>query len=83
MIVEPTGSDSEVGFGSKVRLLNLNTDKEVTYTIVSSYDQDVSKGLLSNSSPVASAIMGAAKGKTVSAKLPNGSVIKFKVLEIS
>jgi transcription elongation factor GreA len=83
VIVESTGSDTEVGFGSTVRLLNLKSDKEVTYTIVSSYDQDLSKGKLSNSSPVATALLGASKGETVSALLPNGSALEFKILEIS
>ncbi|MFY9264341.1 MAG: transcription elongation factor GreA [Solirubrobacterales bacterium] len=82
VIVEPTGSDSEVSFGSKVRLRNLKTDQEVSYTIVSSYDQDIAKGLLSDSSPVAEAILGASKDETVSALLPNGSVVEFKVVEI-
>ena len=83
VIVEPTGSETEVSFGSTVRLLIVKTNKEVTYTIVSSYDQDISKGLLSNSSPVATAIIGASKDETVAASLPNGSVTEFKVLEIS
>ncbi|MFY9488755.1 MAG: transcription elongation factor GreA [Solirubrobacterales bacterium] len=83
VIVESTGSETEVGFGSKVKLLNMKTDKEVTYTIVSSYDQDISKGMLSNSSPVATAILGAEKDAVVSAHLPNGSYIEFKILEIS
>lgn len=82
-IVESTGSSSEVSFGSTVRVLNLSNDKEATYKIVSSFEQDISKGMLSNSSPVATALIGAAKDQTVSAHLPNGSAVEFKVLEIS
>lgn len=81
-IVEATGNETEVSFGSTVRMLNLKTGKEMSYKIVSSYDQDISKGLLSNNSPIAEAIMGAAKDETVSAHMPNGSSVKFKILEI-
>ena len=83
VIIESTGSDSEVGFGSTVKLKDVTSGKEVTYTIVSSYQQDISKGMLSNSSPVAEAVLGAEKGATVKALLPNGSQREFEVLEIS
>ncbi|MGH2906233.1 MAG: GreA/GreB family elongation factor [Solirubrobacterales bacterium] len=82
-IVESSGSDSEVGFGSTVKLRDVSSGKEVTYTIVSSYNQDISKGMLSNSSPVAEAVLGAPKGAVVKALLPNGSQREFEVLEIS
>ncbi|MBJ7348054.1 MAG: transcription elongation factor GreA [Thermoleophilaceae bacterium] len=82
VIVEPTGTETEVSFGSTVRMMNLGTNKELTYKIVSPYDQDISKGLLSNGSPVAEAITGASEGETVTVRLPNGSENKFKILEI-
>lgn len=83
VIVESSGSADEVGFGSTVRLLNVKADKEIEYKIVSSYEQDIGKGLLSNNSPVANAILGAKKNQTVKVMLPNGQSNKFKVLEIS
>lgn len=76
-----TGSD-EVGFGSTVRLLNVASGKEVTYTIVSSFDQDISKGKLSVSSPFATAVIGAKPDQTISVHLPSGKASEFKVLEI-
>ena len=81
-IVESSGGGDVVSFGSTVKLRNAANGKEVTYTIVASYDQDVSKGKLSVSSPVASAIIGAKQEETVSVNLPNGSRAKFKVLKI-
>lgn len=83
VIVDTPASADEVGFGSTVKLLNLKTEKEVEYRIVSSYEQDISKGLLSNSSPVATALLGAKKNQTVKVLLPNGSKTGFKVLGIS
>lgn len=83
VIVESPDSADAVGFGSTVRLLNVLAGKSVEYKIVSSYEQDISKGLLSNSSPVATAILGAKKDQTVKVLLPNGKNSEFKVLEIS
>lgn len=83
VIVESPDSADAVGFGSTVRLLNVLAGKSVEYKIVSSYEQDINKGLLSNSSPVATAILGAKKDETVKVLLPNGKNSEFKVLEIS
>ena len=83
VIVDSTGSSHEVSFGSTVKLRDAGTGKEVTYTIVSSFDQDISQGKLSNSSPVAEAVMGAKQGQKVKALLPNGTQREFEVLEIS
>lgn len=81
-IVEASGGSDEVSFGSTIRLLNSASGKEVSYTIVSSYDQDISQGRLSVSSPVATAVLGAKKDDTVTVKLPSGTTSSFKVLEI-
>ncbi len=81
-IVETKSGGEEVSFGSTIRLLNSASGKEVSYTIVSSYDQDIRQGRLSVSSPVATAVLGAKKNETVTVKLPSGSTSKFKILEI-
>lgn len=81
-IVETDNSTSEVGFGSTVTLLDTSTSKEVTYTIVSSFEQDISAGKLSNSSPVAEAVLGKAPGEAVTVKLPNGKEREFKVVSV-
>lgn len=82
-IVETPAGASEVGFGSTVTLVDTATDKEVTYTIVSSFEQDVSAGKLSNSSPVAEAVIGKAVGEAVKVQLPNGKQREFKVAKIA
>lgn len=81
-IVETDNSTSEVGFGSTVTLLDTSTSKEVTYTIVSSFEQDISAGKLSNSSPVAEAVLGKAPGESVTVSLPNGKKREFKVVSV-
>ena len=82
-IVEATKGGSEVGFGSTVTLRDKTSGKEVTYTIVSSFEQDVASGKLSNSSPVAEAVIGKSVGDVASVLLPNGSQREFEVLKIA
>lgn len=71
-----------VGVGSIVRLLDVEFDEEITYTIVGSAEADPSKNKISNESPVGSAIIGKKKGSEVDVSVPDG-VLKFKILEIS
>ena len=42
----------KVSYGSKVVLLDLDTDKEVTYKLVSSEESNVKEGLISTASPI-------------------------------
>jgi len=72
---------SKINFGSKVKLLNLDTDKEVTYSIVNSLDSDPSNGLISYNSPFARAILGKEVGDEVEVSLPSGTT-DFEVLDI-
>lgn len=82
VIIEATGNETEIGFGSTFTLLDDISDKEITYTIVASYEQDASAGKLSNSSPVAEAVIGKSEGDVVTVSLPNGKKRKFKVLKL-
>lgn len=82
-IVEITESTSEVGFGSDVTLFDVEGNKEVTYTIVSSYEQDAASGKLSASSPLAEALIGKGPGDSVSVRLPSGSEREFRIVAVS
>jgi transcription elongation factor GreA len=82
MIVDVATSTTEIGFGSTFTLLDVATDKETTYTIVSSLEQDIASGKLSSSSPVAAAVIGKAKDDSVNVLLPNGKTREFKVTAI-
>ncbi|WP_336524535.1 GreA/GreB family elongation factor, partial [Helicobacter japonicus] len=76
-----TLSHDKVSFGSSVKIVNLDTDKEFIYTLVGSMESNPSKGLISVSSPIAKALMGKAVGDEVSIVLPNGEN-EFEILEI-
>jgi transcription elongation factor GreA len=61
-------------FGTTVTLLNLSTDKSVTYQIVGEDEADVKNGKISYSSPIARALMGKSEGDEVVVKAPGGDI---------
>ena len=60
----------KVSYGSKVVLLDLDTDKEVTYKLVSSEESNVKEGLISTDSPIGQSLMGSEEGDTVQIRTP-------------
>lgn len=71
-----------VSVGLYVKILDIEFDEELVYQIVGSSESNPSNGLISNISPVGSALIGKGKGEVVTATLPNGKA-QFKILEIS
>lgn len=82
-IVEATKSKDRIGYGSTFTVVDLENDKETTYTIVSSYEQDVAEGKLSTSSPLGEAVAGKSVGQNATVNLPNGGQREFKVVGIA
>ena len=74
-------STDVVSIGSIVKVLDIEFDDTIEYTIVGSAEANPSLNMISNESPVGRALIGKAKGDEVEAKVPVG-VIKFKILEI-
>ncbi len=62
-------------FGTTVKLLNIATDKSVTYQIVGEDEADVKNGKISYSSPVGRAMMGKQEGDEIVVKTPGGDVL--------
>lgn len=69
--IEPTG---RVIFGTTVALINLDTDKSVTYQVVGEDEADVTAGKISVVSPIARAIMGKSEGDEIVVKAPAGDI---------
>jgi transcription elongation factor GreA len=75
-------STDEVSIGSKVKLLDMEYNEEIEYSIVGSTEADPAQAKISNQSPIGTALLGSKVGNIVSVSAPDG-IIKYKVLEIS
>ena len=79
---EARNEQSRVGIGTKVRLLDIEFQEEETYTVMGPMETNAANHVISNESPVGSALMGKSVGDEVSIEAPGGA-ITFKILEIS
>lgn len=70
-----------VGFGCKVKLLNIDTNDKLEYTIVSSGNADFDKNEITITSPVARGLQGHKKGDVVEVQIPAGT-FKYKIEDI-
>jgi len=74
----------KVSYGSEVVLLDLDTDKEVTYKLVSSEESNVKEGLISTASPIGKSLMGREEGDEVQIRTPGGiknyEIVQFTTL---
>jgi transcription elongation factor GreA len=61
-----------IAFGSRVVLYDLDRDTELEYRLVTSEEADVSKGLISTTSPIGRSLMGKRLGDAVVVATPNG-----------
>ncbi|RDU67074.1 transcription elongation factor GreA [Helicobacter didelphidarum] len=81
-VIDPaTLKHDKVSFGSTVTILNLDTEKEMVYTIVGITESNPSKGLISFNSPLASGLIGKEEGDETTIKLPSGET-DFEILKI-
>ena len=73
---------SKVSILTKVTLINLNTQKKVTYKIVSETEADLKAGKISVTSPIGKGILGKHVGDTAEVQAPAG-ILKFKIEDIT
>ena len=82
-VIDETKIDkSKVQILSKVTLLNHNTHKEMTNTIVAEHEANLREGKLAIGTPIAKALLGRKKGDRVDVDVPAGT-IHFEILDIS
>jgi len=62
----------KTGFGSTVEVFDTTKDEKITYKLVMSEEADVTKGLISTTSPIGRALLGKEVGDTVVVVTPNG-----------
>lgn len=70
-----------VQVGNLVKLLDLEFNEEVLYTIVGSTEVNLEENKISNESPMGKALIGRKKGETIEVDAPAG-IIKFEILAI-
>jgi len=81
-IIDPSLHEHEkVSFGSSVKICNLDTDEEETYTICGVLESEPENALISIHSPIARALLGKAVGDEVKIKLPN-TVKEYEIEKI-
>lgn len=82
-IIDVTTIDAEgrVVFGATVKLLNIESDAEVSYQIVGEQEADINEGLISITSPIARALIGKQVDDVVDVNAPSG-IIEYEILEV-
>ena len=82
-IIDESEIDTKtVQVGNKVKILDLEYNDELEYTIVGSTEVDLSQNRISNESPIGAALLGKKKNQEVEVEAPAG-VIKYKILSIT
>src|ERR1700743_2196426 len=61
----------KVGFGATVVVFDSSKNEEITYKLVTSEESDVTKGLISTTSPIGRALLGQQLGDTATVVTPN------------
>ena len=74
-------SGDRVVFGATVKLLDVETDKQVTYTLVGELEADIKRRLISVTSPLARGLIGKAVGDLVTVQSPGGAR-EYEVVEV-
>lgn len=82
-IIDPrtVNANGKVVFGATVDLLDLETDKEVTYQIVGEDESDIKAGKISYTSPIARALIGKEVDDVAEVQAPGG-VREYEIIAV-
>lgn len=73
-VIDPSKlSGTKVVFGATVKLTDVDSAEEVTYTIVGDYEADIKAGRIAISAPLARAMIGKEQGESVTLKTGKGT----------
>lgn len=82
-IIDESEIDTKtVQVGNTVKVLDIEFNEEVSYTIVGSTEVNLAENKISNESPIGKALLGAKKNETIEVQAPAG-VMKYKILAIT
>jgi transcription elongation factor GreA len=82
IIDETAISTDEVQILTKVKVLNLKTNQEKIYQLVTEGEANVAEGKLATTTPIAKGLLGKKVGDIAEVVVPAGK-LQFKILEIS
>ena len=82
IIDETAISTDEVQILTKVKVLNLKTNQEKSYQLVTEGEANVAEGKLATTTPIAKGLLGKKVGDIAEVVVPAGK-LQFKILEIS
>lgn len=74
-------STEQIHIGAKVTVFDMEFEEEIEYKILGKSDLD--NGIISDLSPVGTALMGKKVGEIADVHTPSGKVIQLKILAIS
>ena len=82
IIDETDINTDEVQILTKVRVLNLKTNQEKVYQLVTEGEANILEGKIATTTPIAKGLLGKKVGNTAEVVVPAGKM-QFKILEIS
>ena len=81
-IIDEKDIDTDtVQVGNIVKVLDMEFDEKIEYTIVGSTEVNLAENKISNESPLGAALLGAKKNHVVEVNAPAG-IMKYKILSI-
>lgn len=81
-IIDESEIDTKtVQVGNTVKVLDIEFDEEVEYTIVGSTEVNLAENKISNESPIGAGLLGKKKNDVISIQVPAG-ISKYKILSI-
>lgn len=82
-IIDEKDIDTDtVQIGNTVKVLDIEFNEKIEYTIVGSTEVNLAENKISNESPLGTALLGAKRNQTVEVQAPAG-VMKYKILDIT
>lgn len=81
-ILDKNMPKDEVLIGAKVKLMDMDTQEELEYILVSELEADYNQGKISVSSPVGGGLLGHKENEIVEINIPAGT-LKYKIIQIS
>ena len=81
VIDEDEVADDKISVGCRVKVLDVEFDDEMEFSIVGSTEANSLKGFISNESPLGLALLGKKKGDLVEVVSPSGE-IQYKIIDI-